>query len=54
MLYEVITDAVGKTVKISLEDHLYDFEITAVVKNPADNSNVNFHWIASLPQFMKA
>nr|WP_321353993.1 ABC transporter permease [uncultured Draconibacterium sp.] len=46
-------DALGKTIKISLEDHLYEFNITGVVKSPADNSNVNFHWIASLPQFMK-
>ncbi len=47
------TNAIGKTVKISLEDNLYEFVITAIIQNPADNSNVNFHWIASLSQFMK-
>ena len=46
-------DAIGKSVKISLQDKTYDFIITGIIRNPADNSNVNFHWIGSLQQFMK-
>ena len=46
-------NAIGETVKISLEDNLFDFVITAVIQNPPDNSNVNFHWIGSISHFMK-
>ncbi|MCG6189810.1 ABC transporter permease [Maribellus maritimus] len=46
-------NAIGKPVRISLEDNIYDFVVTAIIQNPADNSNVNFHWIGSLQQFMK-
>ncbi len=46
-------EAVGKPVKIRVDDALYDFRITGIVQNPPGNSNVGFHWIGSLPHFMR-
>ncbi len=46
-------NALGKAIKIRVDDKLYDFVITGIVQNPPGNSNVGFHWIASLSQFMK-
>jgi putative ABC transport system permease protein len=46
-------DAVGKPVKIMVNDALYDFVITGIVQNPPGNSNVGFHWVGSLSHFKR-
>ena len=47
------TAAMGKTISIRVDDTVFDFVVAGIVQNPHSNSNVNFHWIGSLSQFMK-
>ncbi len=47
------TAAMGKPISIRVNDIAFDFVVAGIVQNPPGNSNVSFHWIASLSQFMK-
>ncbi|MCG6188031.1 ABC transporter permease [Maribellus maritimus] len=47
-------DVIGTPVSLIINDQLIDFTITGIIKNPASNSNVSYHWIGSLSHFMQA
>ncbi len=47
------SDAMGKLIKLRIDNKFYEFIITGIIKNPPGNSNVGFHWIASLSHYMK-
>jgi putative ABC transport system permease protein len=46
-------NALGKTVNIRIEERLFAFTITGVIKNPPGNTNFGFEWIGSLEHFNK-
>nr|WP_319511175.1 ABC transporter permease [uncultured Draconibacterium sp.] len=47
-------DVIGTPVTLIVEDQLLNYTITGIIKNPASNSNVSYHWIGSLSHYLQA